>query len=318
MLSACAAPLHRYAYTRLCMGVRTDVVVYAPREDIAASGAALAFDRLASLDDALSDYRPGSELNRFAGRAWDRDPNEVVISPDLARVLAASMELAEATGGAFDPTVGPMVTLWRKARTTGKMPESGSIDEARARVGWHHLRVRTDPPIASLDRGGMRLDLGGIAKGYAAREAVRELEVAGLPRCLVALAGDIAAGEAPPGERGWIVEIAPPGGPGVARAVVLRRTSVSTSGDAAQFVEIGGVRYSHIVNPRTGMGVTRRVQATVVSCDGARADALATALSVDPSLAPALARRYPEAGIVVEEITENGGRTATYGRVPWR
>ena len=128
----------------------------------------------------------------------------------------------------------------------------------------------------------MRLDLGGIAKGYAVDEALVTLRARGVTGALVTGGGDMAAGDAPPGTRGWRIEIAPldvTNAPS-ARSVLLRNAALATSGDVFQRLEIGGCRYSHIVDPRTGIGLTDHSLVTVIARDGMTADALATAVSV--------------------------------------
>jgi thiamine biosynthesis lipoprotein len=158
------------------------------------------------------------------------------------------------------------------------MPEASRVEETRAKVDWRGVEVRKRE--AKLVQVGMKLDAGGIAKGDAVDMAVGALARMGVRRSLVSLAGDIAVGDPPPGERGWVVEVRPSGE--VTNAMVVKNVCVSTSGDAEQFVEIAGVRYSHIVDPRSGLGVTHRVAVTVVAEDGAVADAMATALCVMP------------------------------------
>jgi thiamine biosynthesis lipoprotein len=124
----------------------------------------------------------------------------------------------------------------------------------------------------------MLLDVGGIAKGYAADEALRVLRGRGLNRALVAASGDLAIGDAPEGETGWRIGVEPTDG--VSRQLTLVNTAVSTSGDTEQFVEIDGKRYSHIVDPKTGMGLTNRIGVTVVAPKGIVSDSVATAVCV--------------------------------------
>jgi len=255
------------------MGGEVRITLYAPSPEIAERAATSAYARIAALEDVMSDYRPTSEVSRLAAQA-ERGP--VVISADLARVLGRAQALARASGGAFDVTCGPLVALWRDARKTGALPAASAISAARARVGWRNLRVDSVVPTAELRRAGLRLDLGGIAKGDAGDEARRELHAQGVTRALIEAGGDLVAGDAPPGQRGWRVQIRGERGPG--RWLVNQ--AMSTSGDAAQFVAIKGVRYSHIVDPRDGYGVTHRNQVTVIARSGLVTDPLATALSV--------------------------------------
>ncbi|MBM3853126.1 MAG: FAD:protein FMN transferase, partial [Verrucomicrobia bacterium] len=133
----------------------------------------------------------------------------------------------------------------------------------------------------TLHAAGMQLDLGGIAKGYAADEALAVLARLSLPHAMVAAGGDLALGDAPPGAPGWKVELAPFGRPSSdALTVVVANAGVSTSGDVEQFVEIAGIRYSHVVDPRTALGLTVPIAVTVIAPHAAIADGLATACSV--------------------------------------
>src|SRR5207253_10014235 len=153
---------------------------------------------------------------------------------------------------------------------------------ARRLVGYDKIQLNSPDRTVQLTVEGMLLDLGAIAKGYAAEAALEVLRRYGLTRALVAASGDIAAGDPPPGTRGWKVGIAPLDDPNAepSRFVLLNHAAVSTSGDTEQYVEIDGKRYSHIVDPHTGIGVTRRSSATVVARDGTTADGLDTAVSV--------------------------------------
>ena len=179
-------------------------------------------------------------------------------------------------------TVGPLVTLWRRARKERVLPNGTEIDIAKRLVDWRLVAIDPVNRTVELKRAGMRLDFGGIAKGYIAQEVSRVLRDQGMTRSLVAVAGDIVAGDPPPDTEGWKVGVAPLDRPNGApsRLLQLGKCAISTSGDAFQFVEIEGVRYSHIVDPKTGLGLTQRSSVTVVARDGATADALATAVSV--------------------------------------
>ena len=142
----------------------------------------------------------------------------------------------------------------------------------------------------------MRLDLGGIAKGYVLQEALRVLDARGVPRALVEAGGDIVAGDAPPGRTGWRIDTPGADEAVTTRAAALTRAALATSGAAMQFVEIDGTRYSHIIDPRTGLGLTHHLTAHVIAGDGATADALATALSVvGAAQGPSILRRFPGA-----------------------
>ena len=272
--------LSRYEYVQLHMGTQFRIVLYAPDGAKAGEAAGLAFARITELDNIMSDYRMESELNRLC-RLSGGPP--VRVSDDLFKVLALSKKLSERTGGAFDITAGPVIRLWRRARRTLELPDEARLGRARLLTGYRFLHLDESQKSVRLEKVGMQLDLGAIAKGYAADAAMDVLKSQGIRIALVAAGGDIVVSESPPGENGWSIAIAPlsTGGKSAGKqAVLLANAAVSTSGDAQQFVEIDGVRYSHIVDPRTGIGLKGRSSVTVVAPNGATSDSLAPALSV--------------------------------------
>jgi FAD:protein FMN transferase len=284
-LSGIGAPdqsLARFEFTQPCMGTMFKIVLYAADPTVAARAASAAFDRITALDSTMSDYKPESELMRLCQAAGGPP---VKVSEDLFQVLAAAQELATRSNGAFDITVGPVVRLWRRARRRHELPDPDRLAHARALVGYRNLVLDPRQHTAQLLKPGMLLDLGGIAKGYAADEALAVLKNDGIRSALVAAAGDIACGNPPPGHRGWRIELALPT-PSTAslhestRYLLLHDAAVSTSGDAEQHLDLDGQRYSHIINPATGMALTGRRSATVVAPQGITADSCATAVCV--------------------------------------
>ena len=262
-----ALALERFEAVEPAMGTLFRIVVYAGSAVEARTGFNAAFARARSLDERLSDYRAESELNRLcrAGQAQ--------VSQDLFDVLVIARQLAKTSHGAFDPTLGPFTRLWRESRRSGRLPSAEAINEARGRAGWRKLRLKPRTRLVTLAVPGMQLDLGGIAKGYAADQMLAELRRAGIPQALVAASGDIAIGDAPPGQPGWTIE--------AGRSTrMLANRGVSTSGPAEQFVTIGAVRYAHIIDPRTGIGLINASTAGVIAPTATLADALATAAVV--------------------------------------
>jgi thiamine biosynthesis lipoprotein len=257
------------------MGTLFHITLYAPDAETARAGFDAAFARVHELDGILSDYKPDSELMRVCRDAW-RAP--VPVSGDLFRVLEESQKLAVQTDGAFDVTLGPVIRLWRKARSEHTLPSPDAIAAARRLTGYRKLMLDASSRRVLLQSKDMLLDVGGIAKGYAADEALGVLRGRGLNRALVAASGDLAIGDAPEGENGWRIGVEP--ADGVSRQLTLVNTAVSTSGDTEQFVEIDGKRYSHIVDPKTGMGLTNRIGVTVVAPKGIVSDSVATAVCV--------------------------------------
>lgn len=274
-----AGDVERYEFHETHMGSDFKVVLYSPDAATARRASRAAYDRIAALDAALSDYQPESELMRLCDRAGGPP---VAVSADLFLILQRSKAMYERSGGAFDVTVGPVVRLWRRARRDRKLPSTDALARARSLVSSDLMTLDATARTVRLSRPGMKLDLGGIAKGYASGEAVKAVQGLGLRRVLVAGSGDIVVGDPPPGRDGWTIAVAPldssAGPPG--RSFSLRNAAVSTSGDTERFVEIDGTRYSHIVDPQTGLGVVDRCTVTVIAPDGATADALDTAVYV--------------------------------------
>jgi len=275
-----APSLERYEATERQMGVPFTIVLYAPSEEAANVAVKAAFARIKELNWIFSDYEPESELMRLCRASGPDQP--VQVSDDLYRILEQADALSRRTNGAFDVSVGPVVRLWRMARRRRLLPPDEVLEDARKLVGYQHIRLDKKSRTVELKQAGMRLDLGGIAKGYAADAALATLREHGITRAFIDGSGDVRFGEAPPGKKGWRVGIAPLTAADAppSRYVLLENAAVATSGDAWQFVEIDGKRYSHIVDPRTGLGLTDRSSVTIIAPNGTLADSLATAVSV--------------------------------------
>ena len=264
--------LQRFEYTQMHMGVQAHLVLYDTEEPTAKRGAQAVFDRIAELDAAMSDYREDSELMKWVRRAGE---GPVAISRDLFHVLQTAQRLARQSEGAFDVTAGPLVHLWREARAEQRLPSRSALEEARSRSHYRFLQLSPEDTTATLTKRPMRIDLGGIAKGYAADEAMAMLKAHDIEHALIEFGGDMVVGKPPPGKKGWSIEDALTG-----HTMSLSEIAVSTSGDTYQFVGIEGIRYSHVIDPRTGMGLTNHTGVTVIAPEGILADGLATTLSV--------------------------------------
>ena len=259
------------------MGMPVRLVLYATDEAAARAAATSAFARIAVLDGAMSDYRPDSEINAIARVA----PQALVVSRDVFRVVSRAIEIARLTDGAFDPTVAPLVALWRDARKTGRFPAPAAIEAARAITGWRGVELDAARQTIRLATAGMRLDLGGIAKGYILQSALEELRRLGIRAAMLEAGGDIVAGDPPPGVAGWRIAKNELVADSTAISYeLISNSSLATSGPSVQFVEIDGVRYSHVIDPRTGWALKSSLTAHVIDADGATADALATAATV--------------------------------------
>lgn len=278
--SAAAGEPERFEFVRVRMGAPFRITVYAEEEAVANSAADAAYARIKVLNDVFSDYDPRSETRRLTEKIVPGEPRTV--SRDLLYLLKRSQAYSEKSGGAFDVTVGPAVKLWRLAKRKKVKPTEAEVEEARSVIGYRNVRLDHETSTVAFAKAGVQLDFGGIAAGYACDEALRIFKERGLPRTMVEASGDIACGDPPPAKDGWTIGVGsltkPDADP--ERFVRVANCGVTTSGDVYQYVEFDGVRYSHIVDPKTGLGLTTRSSATVIAPDCTAADALATAASV--------------------------------------
>ena len=288
---------HRFEYARIQMGVNARLVLYAADEPTAAAAARAAFDTIERIEQSLSDYRSESEINNLHGSAvgeW------VPISDDLAGALRDAKLVWRRTDGAFDITIGPVVGLWREAGKTRTRPDPARLALARARTGFQHVEHTESPSRIRFLVDDIRLDFGGLGKGLAAQAALDTLAGQGITHALVDLGGDLALGDPPPGQAGWRIEIRT--GLEVRRSVTLANTCIATSGVAEQSSIIDGVRYAHIIDPRTGEPLTTPRAATVIHPMGSVADALASAACVEGRAGlDELRLAFPEAAIHLVE-----------------
>lgn len=278
----------RYEATRRLMGAGWTITGYAESKERAEAAIGAAFDEVARLERILSDYDPESELSRLSAQS----PVTTTVGEDLWKVLERAAWFRDASGGAFDPTVGPLTTLWRQSRRSGRLPDPQKLAAAQAAVGPTTLQIDPGDRSLELRQPGMRLDLGGIGMGYAVDAAMAVLERHGIRSAMIDASGDIAASSPPPGKTGWRIAVEPlQAGMGDGGAIELVDAAITTSGDAFQAVEIDGARYSHIVDPRTGVGVVGPSAVSVIAADCTTADAAATAASV---LGPEAGSRFIE------------------------
>ncbi|CAA9259287.1 MAG: FAD:protein FMN transferase [uncultured Adhaeribacter sp.] len=300
-------PLKRYEYSRPQMGTLFRVVLYARKETQANAAADAALDRVDELNSILSDYDPNSELSKLSATAGSGQA--VKLSPDLWYILQKSQEVARKTNGAFDVTVGPLVQLWRRARRQHQLPTTAALEKAKSSTGYASILSNPRQQTAQLLKPGMQLDMGAIGKGYAVDEAMQVLRKHGIKIALIDGGGNILVSKAPPGSKGWEVDLSVGnetnrvGG----QKIYLQHRGVATSGDLYQFVELNGVRYSHIVNPFTGLGLTDQRRVTIIAKNGTDADWLSTSLSIlSPEQGLELANRTPKAAANIVWLV-NGG-----------
>lgn len=273
----------RFDFESVQMATKFRISLHAENRETAEKVAEDAFEHVAALTAVFSDYEPYSELSRLN----NTKPNEPFkASPELLDIVNRSLEISKLTDGAFDITCGNVTRLWRSMKNRKQLPPPDRLAAAKAAMDWRALKVDAQAGTITLTKPGMLLDLGGIAKGYAADSVLKRLrERHHITRALVIAGGDIAIGDPPPGKEGWEVKLRTyiepiGGGSEKLDTVLLKNAAVSTSGDLYQVVVIEGKRYAHIISPKSGLGVTDTVSCSVIATDATASDALATAMVV--------------------------------------
>ena len=262
------------------MGSVFYITLYADDEAGAEKAASAAFARVDDLNQIASDYLPESELSHL-NSSLANEPFQA--SADLFALIKRSLDVARLTDGAFDITSAYSVQLWRRAKRQHEMPTPARIAHAIAMTDWQALKLDEAARTVTKTKPDLKIDLGGIGKGYAANEALLVLKQHGITRAMVAGSGDLAIGDPPPGKAGWDVALRTfekPEETDNLTHLILHNCGCSTSGDLHQFVELNGQRYSHIINPKTGLGLTQRITCTVIAPSAAESDAFDTAMCI--------------------------------------
>jgi thiamine biosynthesis lipoprotein len=267
------------------------------------------FDRLRDIESAMSANLEDSDLGRINAAAG---AEAVAARPDTIKALKRALFFAELSGGAFDPTVGPLVKLWGIGSGGEKIPGEDELERALSLVNWRDVLIDEEAGTVFLARPGMILDLGAIAKGYAADEAARIAAEAGVERALIDLGGNILVYGAKDDGSPWRVGIQnPAAGRGVYVGVAeVRNKTLVTSGVYERFFESGGRRYHHILSTRSGYPAdTGLLSVTVISGSSMDADALSTtlfALGYEAGLALAESMENTEAIFIFEDHSIRG------------
>jgi thiamine biosynthesis lipoprotein len=294
-LAGCLAPdLQRYEFEAERMATTFRVVLYAEDATAARAAADDAFQRAEELNAVFSDYEPLSEVSRLSRLATERAPTEArLVSDELFTVLLEARRFHELSNGAFDVTIGPFTRLWRRSYRQQELPSEERLAAARAAVGFDGLALDALERSVVLRRKDMRIDLGGLAIGYTLDDLMARLASRGIDRALIDAGGDVLVSGPPPGEDAWTIAIEDLASEDAGqRQVPLVHAAITTSGDLYKVVTIEGVRYSHIVDPATGLGLTTSVTATAIARRAIEADALAT---IGCLVAPAEAQRIAAA-----------------------
>ena len=275
-----AAPLAPFSRAQVLMGTTLELTVYAPSREAAAAAMGRAFAEVARLEELWSLYRPASEVSRLNAAAGGR---AVALSPETLDLLRLADRVSHRTGGAFEVATAPLTRLWKDAPGRGAPPDAEALADALRRSGPGVLELGTGE--ARLRVPGAGVDLGGIGKGYALERAARVLEDCGVHAALLNFGGNVLALDPPPGQEAWRVPVRDPRGPadgGAAPLAELRlaRGAAATTADYERGLLVGGRRYSHVVDPRSGRPAEGSLAVTVVAPGAAEADAYSTALFV--------------------------------------
>ncbi len=262
---------------RYAMGTMFDIVAYHASGTDAQRAVGRAMDEIVRLDRVMSHYKIDSDLSRLNR---DARRNAVTVDPSLYDVIVRSLDVSRRSEGAFDVTFAPLLDVWKRARAEGRRPSGAEIDAARTCVGYWHVEA-SPPNRIRFDADCIKIELGGIGKGYAVERAIEVLRSAGIANALVNAGGSsIAAIGAPPGREGWPVELA--GSVSGSRTLLLRNESLSTSQQNPSPTTLESAGTGDIVDPHGGVPVAGTTIVSVVAPGATVADALSTALLILP------------------------------------
>jgi thiamine biosynthesis lipoprotein len=270
---------------RIVMGTFARVIGVAADSGTAKRCIEAAFAEITKVDELMSDYKEDSEISEVNRDGFER---AVEVSQSTYEVLHKAVEFSRLTRGAFDVTVGALVDLWRSAEEANAVPTDAELAEVRSKVGYDKLVLDSNEMTVRFAAKGMRLDLGGIAKGYAIDRAVGAMQKEGALGGMVDIGGDIQCFGAPPeGKERWRIglqdsrAVGGEAGQGqILMVLELTDAAIATSGDYQRFVLVEGERYSHIIDAETGYGGGELTSVTIIGKNAMEVDALATAVSV--------------------------------------
>ncbi|MEM9888073.1 MAG: FAD:protein FMN transferase [Bacteroidota bacterium] len=266
-----AQQLQRFEFTQPKMGTQFQLVFYTSDSSKARQIAEAAFARVDQLNLILSDYLAASELNRLSKHAGSGE--WIKVSKDLWQVLCFAQEISGATNGIFDVSIKPLSKLWRRMFRQQVFIGKVKVKAAKKLVNYKWIGLHKKNRSVRLKKTGMQLDLGGIAKGYTVDQIMEVLQDFGVQQALVNGGGDIAVSNAPPKDSAWVIQLQD-------TLLQFENTAIATSGSTYKYLEWQGKRYSHIIHPKTGMGVTHPNIVSVQAKDCMTADVFASAFSV--------------------------------------
>jgi len=265
--------LIRYEDSRVSMACTYSIVVYGKELEQLRLIVNDALDEVDRIDRLMSHYKKESQLSRVNQQAAYMP---VQIDPELFDFLAECLRYSRQSDGAFDITVGPLMKAWGFFRGEGRMPKKSELAAALSNVGYRKVILDKREMTVLFEKAGVELDLGGIAKGYAVDRVVKLLKERGIERALVSAGGSTIYGlGSPPDSSGWEIQVQDPVDQRKFLGTIsLNNRALSVSGSYEKFFEMNGVRYSHIMDPRTGMPVQGVLSVLVITQTGTAGDAL--------------------------------------------
>lgn len=285
---------------QLHMGTLVSITAVASDNEEGNKAVQAGFDEIKRLERLLSTWISTSELSQVNAEAGRRP---VKVGWETLEIVARSIEMARLTEGGFNIAVGPAVELWSVTERQ-HIPSDAELEQLKPLVDWTNIQLNRDDQTIYLPLEGMKIDVGGIGKGYAADRAVNEMKRAGAQGGIVALSGDIKTFGTLPDAGGFPVGIKHPRQDAVLIAVIdLKNEAISTAGDYERFFERDGVRYHHILDPNTLRPARSCQSVTVIGKEGTLVDGLDTGIFVlGPQRGMALVERLPDVeAIIVDE-----------------
>lgn len=275
------AQTRKFSYSEMKMGSAFNLIIVSADSNKANHLARKSYELVDSLNHIFSNYDSSSELSKINASAGLLPYK---MSTAMLDLVQKSQYAYIQSKGAYDISIGPLSSLWRKARKAKLFPEASTVLATKKLVGLNQVKINKRLGTIFLPNANMQLDFGGIAKGYIAQWVINFLKANGIQQALVDAGGDIVMSGPPLNQQGWLIGVNLPETTDqlLNKKLQLSNCSVATSGDVYQFIEYKGVKYSHIINPLTGYGVTNLRNVTIVAKTGATADWLATACSILP------------------------------------
>ncbi|MDO8733912.1 MAG: FAD:protein FMN transferase [Elusimicrobiota bacterium] len=303
-LLGCSVRIKEFSETKLLMGTTVEIKVLSYDETIAKKSISDAFGEIARVEDIFSVYKPASEISQL------NKNGSAIVSDEVIQLIKKSNYFSEISAGAFDITVLPIIELWKNSRKKGKRPSPSEIESAKKLVGWRNILINEKNKKITFAKKGMKIDFGGIAKGYAVERAVEVLKKNGVKTGLVNAGGNIGCF----GEKVFKVALQNPRDKNSFITVLkIKNKSVATSGDYERYFFLDKTKISHIINPLSGYSADKSISSTIIADSATDSDALSTAAFVmGPKKGIELIRKYKNSECLIIDKEKNIYKTTGF------